>query len=76
MMFNYFPDILYFFVYDYQSSHSKSKKFFWIAASVADTPAVILNSTKTLLADGIDIFFVYGNLTDINGQRKLRHPSF
>ena len=52
------------------------KYFFWIAASVADTPVVILNSTKTLLADGVGIFFVHGNLTDINGLRKLRHPSF
>ena len=43
---------------------------------VADAAAVNSNGTKTLLANGVSIFFINGKAIVINGLRKLRNPSW
>ena len=50
--------------------------FFLIAVSVADAAAAVnTNGSKTLLANGVNTFFIKGKLTGINGLKKLRNPS-
>ena len=57
------------------SVYPDTKLFFWIAASVADAAAVNTNGTKTLLTNGVSIFFINGEPTDVNGLQNLRnHP--
>ena len=49
--------------------------FLCIPASAADAAAVILNTIKTLLANGLITFFVKGSPVFSNGQRSLpRNP--
>ena len=52
------------------------KIFFWIAASVSDAAVVNLNSIKTVLANGVSTFFIYGKPAAINGLRKLSGAPF
>ena len=47
------------------------KYFLWIAASVADAPAVNLNGIKTLLANGLSTFFIKGNPVFSNDPKTL-----
>ena len=50
---------------------SDPKSLFWINTSVADAAAVNPNGTKTLLANGVSTFFINGQVTFLNGARKL-----
>ena len=45
--------------------------FFWIAASVADTAALNLNDTRTLLANVLSTFFAKGKSVVSNDARRL-----
>ena len=45
--------------------------FLWIAASVADTAAINYNGIKTVLANGLSIFFNKGNPIFSNGPKSL-----
>ena len=52
------------------------KIFLCIPASAADAAAVNPNGIKTLLANGLIIFFINGNHVVINGPRNLpRNPT-
>ena len=50
---------------------SDPKSLFWINTSVADAAAVNPNGTKTLLANGVSTFFINGQVTFLNGARKV-----
>ena len=50
---------------------SDPKSLFCINTSVADTAAVNPNGTKTLLANSVSTFFINGQVTFLNGPRKL-----
>ena len=45
-----------------------------MAVSVAEAATVNREGNKTLLANGVSIFFINGKPADINGLRKLRNP--
>ena len=45
--------------------------FFWIAATVADAAIVHPNGIRTLLANGVSLFFINGKSTFINGPRSI-----
>ena len=47
------------------------KILFWIAASVADAAAVNPNGIKSLVANGLRIFFIKGKPAFGNGHRIL-----
>ena len=47
------------------------KIFFWIAACVADAPAANSNGIKTLLTNGLSIFFIKGKSVFSNGPKRL-----
>ena len=46
-----------------------------IAASVADAAAINPKGTKTLLPNGVNIFFINSKATLVNGARELSNPS-
>ena len=69
--FNYFHDIFYFFVWNYQSYFSDTKIFFWAPASAGDAAAVDPSGIKTHLANGSSKFFITGMPVFTNGSRIL-----
>ena len=56
------------------SSIPEPKVLFWIAAFIADSTVLNSHATKTLLANGLNTFFIYDKLTDINSLRKFKNP--
>ena len=56
------------------SAISEPKILFWIAAFIADSTVLNSHATETLLANGLNTFFIYDKLTDINSLRKFKNP--
>ena len=55
--------------------HPEPRIFLWIPASAANADAVNPNGIKTLLANGLNIFFINGNSVISTGPRILpRNP--
>ena len=55
---------------------SRTKNFSWIDTSVAGTAAINPNGRKTLLADCVSIFFIYGKSAEQTSLRKFTKPPF